>query len=357
MASGEPTLHGAVLRSLVVVAAFVGGVALFAAPKPRPSASPSAALPPPSTDCDVGQRDCRFAFDAHHAITLSLSPRPVQPATPLVVEARFDGNTTNPRVTFTGAAMSMPVTTLPLSPRGQGAFVARGSLPVCTEATMAWTARVDAELDGEPHQATFAFVTRRGEASADGGVALEVPVDGGQGTDRVDLLPDGAPVDLTLASGTSTKPFSLSSLRGDVVLVAFGYTSCPDVCPTTLSSWAAALKALSPDERARVRGVFISVDPDRDSAAHVAQYAAYFDANLVGATGTRAQIDAAAKSFGAFYEVHTKPGVDAGVDYLVDHAVFTWLVAPDGRIVARLPHAADVDVTVGAIRRFLPRNP
>lgn len=343
------------LRSLVVVAAFVGGVALFAAPRPRSAPPTTVSLPAASTDCDVGHGACRFAFDAHHAITLTLSPRPVQPAKPLVVEARFDGAATNPRVTFTGAAMSMPVTTLPLAPRGQGAFVGRGALPVCTEATMSWTARVDVDLDGEAHQATFAFVTRRGAAPLDAGTSVDGGVDGGvDGSVDVELLPAGAPVEVTLVSGAGDKPLSLSSMRGDVVLVAFGYTSCPDVCPTTLSSWTAALNALSPDERARVRGVFVSVDPDRDSPAHVAQYAAYFHPNLTGATGTRAQIDAAAKAFGAFYEVHAQAGVDAGADYLVDHAVFTWLVAPDGGIVARLPHAAPVDVTVAAIRRFLP---
>jgi protein SCO1/2 len=317
-------------------------------------------LPAASTDCDVGHGACRFAFDAHHAITLTLSPRPVQPAKPLVVEARVDGAGHNPRVTFTGAAMSMPVTTLPLSPAGQGRFVGRGALPLCTEAVMPWTARVDVDLDGEAHHATFAFVTRRGavieagvDAGVEAGVARGAGAAGGVVGDDVELLPDAAPVDMTLASGAPPKPFSLSSLRGDVVLVAFGYTSCPDICPTTLSSWASALKALAPDERAHVSGVFVSVDPDRDSPAHVAQYAAYFDPKLTGATGTRAQIDAAAKTFGAYYAVHATAGVDAGVDYLVDHAVFTWLVAPDGRVVARLPHGAAVDVTVGAIRRFL----
>jgi protein SCO1/2 len=364
MAAGEPTLSGAVLRSLVVVAAFVGGVTFFAAPKTRapPSTSTSSSAPAPSTDCDVGQRECRFAFDTHHAITLSLSPRPVLPARPLVVDARFDGTASNPRVTFTGAAMSMPVTTLPLSPRGHGAFVARGALPVCTEATMRWTARVDVELDGEPHSAVFAFVTRRDAAFVDGGVGGDagdggVVVDGGTGED-VELLPAGAPLDATLASGPGAAPLSLSSLRGKVVLVAFGFTSCPDVCPTTLSSWTAALNSLSPAERARVRGLFVSVDPARDTPAHVAQYAAYFHPNLVGATGSRAQIDAVTKTFGAFYEVHAKEGADAGADYAVDHAVFTWVVDPEGRIVARLPHAASVDVAVAAIRRFLPpRDP
>ncbi len=359
------------LRQLVIVGAFVGGVTLFAAPKPPPAPPAPPPGPPPSTDCDVGQRECRFAFDAHHAIALSLSPRPVQPAKPLVVQARFDGHASNPRVTFTGAAMSMPATTLPLLPRGQGSFVARGALPVCTEATMTWTARVQVDLDGEAHEASFAFVTRRGEAAPDAGVGPATPGDGGPGgddgpggdggadggaDDGVLLLPAADAVDLALSTGSPARPFALSSLRGDVVLVAFGFTSCPDVCPTTLSAWASALQALAPHERARVRGVFVSVDPDRDSPAHVAQYAAYFDPNIIGTTGTRAQLDAAARTFGASYAIHASPGVDAGADYLVDHTVFTWLVAPDGRIAARLPHALARDATVAAVRRFLPQG-
>jgi protein SCO1/2 len=366
--AGEPTLKAAVLRGVVVLAAFVGGVFFFASPPPPPSsplASPAATQAVLSTDCDVGARACRFSFDAHHAITLELGPRPVQPAAPLVVEARFDGAATNPRVTIAGTAMSMPVTTLSLAPRGQGAFVGRGALPVCTEAMMTWTARVDVELDDEPHAATFAFVTRRAPGGADSastaatatGAASAVAADDAGGADaEVVLLPPGDPVEATLLSGERT--MTLSSLRGQVVLVAFGFTSCPDVCPTTLSSWASALRALTPQERAAVRGLFISVDPDRDPPAHVAQYATYFDAALIGATGTRAQIDAIARRFSAYYAIHATPDVDAGADYAVDHAVFTWVVDGTGRIVARLPLAASVDVTVSALRRFLPsRSP
>jgi len=366
-ASGEPSLRYALLRGIVIVALFVGGVALFA-PPPGPSSSvtssvtsaASSAADVPSAACDVGERECRFAFDGDHGVALSLSPQPVQSAKPLVVQARFDGAASNPRVTFTGAAMSMPVTTLSFLPRGQGVFVARGALPVCTEAVMTWTARVDVDLDGEPHAATFAFVTRRGAAddARDGTDAGMVDAAGAAFADdeALVLLPAAPPVDMTLSSGPHA--VTLSSLRGHVVLVAFGFTSCPDVCPTTLSSWAAARRALTPDERARVSGLFVSVDPARDSPEHVAAYVAHFDAAFVGATGTRAQVDAAARAFGAYYAVQATPGADAGPDYGVDHSVYTWLVDADGRVVARLPHAPSVEQTVGALRHFLsPRSP
>jgi protein SCO1/2 len=357
--SAAGSLVGWLLRLVVIAGLFVGAVFVANGPGTRAPASLSTptvlTTAAPTAGCDVGAGPCRTAFDTHHGITLAITPRPIRTAAPLVVEAAFDGAATNPRVTFTGATMAMPPTTLPLRPQGAGRFVARGALPLCTEAVMPWTARVDVDLDGEPHSATFVFVTRR--TAGDEAASADARPDAGiiAGADEIEFFADGAVVDVELADGRG--PLALASMRGSAVLVGFGFTSCADVCPTTLSSWAAALRLLAPEELARVHGLFVSVDPARDSAAHVDDYARYFHPRLRGATGTRAQIDAATRAFGAVYALRVVDGVDAGPDYLVDHSAFTWLVDARGRIVARLPHAAGADVVAGAIRRVLQAQP
>ncbi len=361
--SSTPSLPGWLLRLAVVGGVFVGAVFFASGPSTRAPASLSTTTTPttstPTSACDLAAGPCRVAFDAHHGFTLDVTPRPLRTAAPLLVQGRFDGAATNPRVTFTGATMTMPPTTLALAPQGSGAFVARGSLPLCTEALMPWTARVDVDLDGEPHTATFGFVTRQapaGSASAGPAGAAGSATDAGVAVvEDVVLLDPSPPVEVVLADGRG--PLALSAWRGSVVLVGFGFTSCADVCPTTLASWAAALQRLRPDEQARVRGLFVSVDPDRDTPAHVDEYARFFHPRLHGATGTRAQVDAATRAFGAAYAIHDEPGVDGGVDVRVDHAAYTWVVAPDGRIVARLPHAAAADVTAATLRRFLEVPP
>jgi protein SCO1/2 len=346
MSSAEPTLRGALLRLGLVAAVFVGGVVFFV-PTPRGDAvtsSGSASLSssiPWAEGCDLQRGPCRVALDAHHGVELSWSKRPVASAMPFEVVAHFDGAATNPRVTFVGDKMTMPVTTLSLAPRGQGTFVGRGQLPLCTDAKMSWTARVDVDLDGEPHAAGFAFVTTNVASARDGGVASE----------DVETFPIAPAVDATLVSGTRT--LTLSSFLGQAVLVGFGFTSCPDICPTTLSSWAAAFAALAPTERQRVAGLFISVDPERDSPTHVQRYASFFDARIVGATGSRAQIDAATSVFGAPYVIRREAGPDAGGDTAVDHAASSWIVAPDGHIAAKIPFGATPDVITRALQRTL----
>lgn len=127
-------------------------------------------------------------------------------------------------------------------------------------------------------------------------------------------------------------------LLGKYALVYFGYTSCPDVCPTTLNQVAAALEALGP-AGARVTPVFISVDPARDTPAVVAAYVTAFSPRLLGLTGTPAQIAAVAKEYRVYYARH--PTGTGPLDYSVDHTSLLYLMGPDGRFIA--PLRADQD--------------
>jgi protein SCO1/2 len=120
------------------------------------------------------------------------------------------------------------------------------------------------------------------------------------------------------------------------MLVYFGYTYCPDVCPTTLNAVADAMDKLG-SAAAKVRPVFITVDPKRDTPAVIKQYAAAFTPSLIGLTGTPEEIAKVAKEYRVYYAEHrTGPGPD---DYTMDHSSILYLVGPDGRFIA--PIAAD----------------
>ena len=127
------------------------------------------------------------------------------------------------------------------------------------------------------------------------------------------------------------KAFTDRDLRGAFALVYFGYTFCPDVCPTTLAAMTAAVDALGVDA-ARVRPVFITIDPARDTPAKVREYAAAFSPRLVGLTGDAAAIAHAAGEYRVYYAPHrTGPGPG---DYTMDHSSVIYLVDPQGQFRA-----------------------
>ncbi len=149
-------------------------------------------------------------------------------------------------------------------------------------------------------------------------------------------------------------PVDTSTLRGQVVLVYFGYTYCPDVCPTSLTVTGQALGKLAPGELALVKTVFVSVDPERDTPARLKDYVNFFHPNMVGVTGSKAEIDAAARKYGAIY---ARQDVGSTAGYVVDHSAWTYVVAPDGRLAGRIPHGASVEQTLAEIRKWLPATP
>jgi protein SCO1 len=124
------------------------------------------------------------------------------------------------------------------------------------------------------------------------------------------------------------KPFQLSQLRGKAVLFSFGFTHCPNVCPTTLSDLAKIYRALPERDRARVQVLFVSVDPRRDQPETMKNYVPYFDDSFIGLTGTEDQIAEAAKAYGAYYEIVHDPGQNPD-SYSVNHSAFTYLISPD----------------------------
>lgn len=148
-------------------------------------------------------------------------------------------------------------------------------------------------------------------------------------------------------------PVALGDYRGKVVLLYFGYTFCPDVCPTSLSLIAQALSALPPTERERVQGIFVSVDPERDTLERLKEYAPFFHPAIVGITGTPEQLAAITRQYGASY-LKQKP--DGKGLYAVDHSSITYVIAPQGQLVASLPHASTPQQIIEAVRPLLAGN-
>ncbi|MBW9258127.1 MAG: SCO family protein [Candidatus Thiodiazotropha sp. (ex. Lucinisca nassula)] len=150
---------------------------------------------------------------------------------------------------------------------------------------------------------------------------------------------------------SSQGELSLQQLRGKVVVLYFGYTKCPDVCPSSLAILSQALNELSDDELQQVQGVFISVDPKRDGFQDLDDYVSYFHPNLIGVTGSEAEIAQVAKLYGAQYvEV---PLEGSAFAYAVDHSATIYLVSPQGELRLLLPHQTPSVMILEAIRYLL----
>ena len=160
----------------------------------------------------------------------------------------------------------------------------------------------------------------------------------------------GGPFTLTDQNGKSVTD---RSLAGKYRIVYFGYTYCPDVCPVDMQIIAAAMKALdssAPATAAKIVPLFISVDPDRDTAAVLKQFAAAFDPRVVALRGTPEQTAAVAKAYGIYF-AKQKPG--AGGGYMVDHSRQVYLMDPDGKPLALLPADKGTDAMVAELKRWV----
>ncbi len=154
------------------------------------------------------------------------------------------------------------------------------------------------------------------------------------------LLDAPRPLSALMLIGHDGQPFDASRLRGHWTLMFFGFTHCPDICPTTLAVLAEARRALSdlpPASQPQV--VLVSVDPGRDTPEQLARYVVHFDPSFLGATGTPDAIDALTRELGVAYMIGAP---DADGSYSVDHSAAVFLIDPDAAWVAVFgtPHAA-----------------
>jgi protein SCO1/2 len=150
------------------------------------------------------------------------------------------------------------------------------------------------------------------------------------------------------------QPFQLHQLRGKVVLFLFGFTHCPNVCPTSLTNLAAVYQKLAPEQRKQVQVLFLSVDAKRDTPAALKNYVPWFDAGIIGLTGSKDVIDRTVQEFGGSYEII--PGSSNNPDdYAVNHSAYIYLVNPSGQLELLYDNEklADTERMVGDIRKVL----
>ena len=146
-------------------------------------------------------------------------------------------------------------------------------------------------------------------------------------------------------------PVELSDFRGKVVPIYFGFTHCPDVCITSLSSIAAGLKELTEEERALVQPLFITIDPERDDPERVGEYARYFYPGMLGLTGSLEDVTKVAKAHFVIFE--KVPLDDSELGYTVDHSSIVYVVGKDGVIKSLIHHGEKPSVIAQTLREAL----
>ncbi|MGE0269395.1 MAG: SCO family protein [Candidatus Omnitrophota bacterium] len=144
--------------------------------------------------------------------------------------------------------------------------------------------------------------------------------------------------------------FQLKDHRGQVILLFFGYLSCPDICPVTMSKISRVYQLLSAQEKEKVLTVFISVDGDRDTPEKIKEYLDYFEMDAVGLTGNPLIVDEVVADYKAWYE---KVGVESALGYLIDHTTYVYLIDGDGNVRALFHPEDKVPDMAGAVKQVL----
>jgi protein SCO1/2 len=144
--------------------------------------------------------------------------------------------------------------------------------------------------------------------------------------------------------------FRLSDQQGNVMLLFFGYTSCPDVCPTTLATWRKIHEGLG-DDAQRVRFVFVTVDPERDTAERLGMHVNAFNPDFIGLTGTPEELDSVYEIFDVYYEKDASSGSALG--YLVNHTATTFVLDPEGKWRLRETYGTEAADIVHDIQQLL----
>jgi protein SCO1/2 len=159
----------------------------------------------------------------------------------------------------------------------------------------------------------------------------------------------GGPFSLVDQDG---KAVTQASYPGRHLLVFFGFTHCPDVCPLALGEVSVALDALGP-AAAKVQPLFITVDPERDTPAALKDFVSAFDDRIAGLTGSPEQVAAAARAYRVYFK---KVPVEGALGYTMDHSAFVYLVGPDGKLEAFFTHETKGDAMAEKIRTFIGRT-
>lgn len=145
--------------------------------------------------------------------------------------------------------------------------------------------------------------------------------------------------------------FTEKDLKGHYSLIFFGFTHCPDICPTTLTVVTQAINRLGPVLGEQVTPIFISLDPERDTQEEMKDYAQNFHPRLVALTGTQKQVERAAKAYKVYYSKVEVPGSALG--YTIDHSGYLYLMGPDGNYVTHFDHSIGADQLADGLRHAM----
>lgn len=178
------------------------------------------------------------------------------------------------------------------------------------------------------------------------GVLLFAKPDNLRGTTYAEPYPPAPEIELRRAAGTD---FRLRELRGKVVAVFFGYTSCPDICPTTMAEMKQALEELGP-KADRVQVLFITVDPERDTPERVQEYVDHFNPDFIGLSGSESELARVWSDFGVFRQV--VEGTSAA-GYLVDHTARVTIIDQQGNLRISFPFDTPVQDVVHDLNLLL----
>jgi cytochrome oxidase Cu insertion factor (SCO1/SenC/PrrC family) len=147
---------------------------------------------------------------------------------------------------------------------------------------------------------------------------------------------------------TAAGPLDTSELESDLMLIYFGYTYCPDICPTELARMAQVYNGLD-DDKKRVSGLFVTVDPDRDTIETVTEYVQVFDESFKGLSGDRAQIELVMRR----YQVYAQKVGDDPENYTVDHSSRIYLMDRDAKLMALFSMDTEIPVIIDQVKTFL----
>lgn len=174
-------------------------------------------------------------------------------------------------------------------------------------------------------------------------------VETAQQTPALSSKPTGAPFTLNSLQGE----VSLSDFEGQLALIYFGYTWCPDICPASMMFMARAVSNLPDNLREQLQPIFISVDPERDTPDRLAAYVDFFEAGIIGLTGEESEIRSLSQAYGAFYRYVE---VDSAMGYAVDHTSDFYLVNHQGELLATLPHSLSGNQLTETLVKALENN-
>jgi len=171
-----------------------------------------------------------------------------------------------------------------------------------------------------------------------------------RGTTYAEPYPQASDFELVRGDGAS---FQLSEKRGEIVLLFFGYTSCPDVCPTTMAELNQALSKLSEKDSSRVQVLFVTVDPERDTPERAQEYVNHFNQNFIGLSGPEEQLAKVWSDYGVFREV--VEGTSAA-GYIINHTARVTLIDGDGNLRISFGFDTPVDDIVHDLKLILKEN-